>query len=277
MSEATESPTEALLSGLGVQPEPETESPEQTPSDSEANLQQDAPEVPETPAEDEPTQEAEPAKDLKAVAEAAGMDVKDLYGVEIPLGDDGSTMTLGEIKNRYKDLKRSDDLQAQHELQHQQGMNDLMQREQQLSAWMQETGYQPSEQMSEQMQKQFQASLAQEQALLLKMMPQWSEPSVAEAQKQDIVDLMKEYGADDSAINALHRAGDVKLLHDFAQLRKLVNGAQEAEVRPKRNQKNRGKRQQTGGSAQAAIKRHQRGEISQGEATLAILAEGMKK
>ena len=47
-----------------------------------------------------------------------------------------------------------------------------------------------SQQMSEQMQKQFQASLAAEQAMLLKMLPQWSEPSVAEAQKQDIVDLI---------------------------------------------------------------------------------------
>ena len=277
MTEASQSPTEALLSGMGAEletPEADINSEAVEIEDSEASLQQEEEVVTE---ETEQTQEAVEVKDLKSVADAAGVDVKDLYSVEIPLGDDGSTMTLGEIKNRYKDLKASDDLLAQYELEQQQSTNDLMKREQQLTAWMQETGYQPSEQMSEQMNARFQASLATEQQLLLKLLPSWSEPSVAEGAKQDIVALMKEYGADDNAINALHKASDVKLLHDFAQLRKRVSRAKETEVRTKRNQSNRGKQRKTGDSASRAIENHKRGKVSSNDAATAILFEGMKQ
>ena len=60
-------------------------------------------------------QETDKPKALQDVAAAAGIDVKDLYSIDIPLGD-GESFTLGEIKDRFKDLQRADALIQQAEV-----------------------------------------------------------------------------------------------------------------------------------------------------------------
>ena len=77
---------------------------EDKPAAPEIEAEPAAPEIEAEPeaqaAPAEPT--AEKVKSLKALAEAAGIDIKELYALEVGLGNGEEPITLGQMKDRAK-------------------------------------------------------------------------------------------------------------------------------------------------------------------------------
>lgn len=51
----------------------------------------------------------------KALAERLGVDVEDIYAMEVPLGEEGESFSLGDLKDRWQDLAKINDTRTQVE------------------------------------------------------------------------------------------------------------------------------------------------------------------
>ena len=147
---------------------------------------QDPPQTEESvsPAESEPAldsseTEISPAETLEvftveAVAEALQMDQTEFYKqFQIPISD-GETMSLSEIKDRMKDVVRSDVLLAEVQTNREKVETDLLQKNQALMIAQQQAGVQVTEQHLHQAAQQRKAYGELQDRTLTELLPEYA-------------------------------------------------------------------------------------------------------
>lgn len=161
----------------------------------------------------------------KAAAEKLGIDVSDLYAtLEVDLGK-GNSLTLGELKDRAKDLAQADALLADAQQQKLEGQNQLMQQRRMLERQMQRIGYQPSQQDLAEMQAEAQQYQSLQQRLAVEYMPEWKHEATRQAEEKVIESVQAEYHFSDAERALMIDARLLKLMRDYGTLRQQLRDA----------------------------------------------------
>ncbi len=256
---------------------PEVAHDDQVILEDEGSLSAVEPEQTENAPDVEPeAQETDKPKALQDVAEAAGIDVKDLYSIDIPLGD-GESFTLGEIKDRFKDLQRADALIQQAEVDKTAGENELMQKRREIAVMAQQMGREPTEAEQALAAQQWDDYISRETALSMQAMPSWSDPAVATHERGLIDQLLISYGLTDAERAGVIEHRQLKQLRDHARLLELVSNTRTQEQPKKPAKQAKGtKRRTSARTSDQIVKDNKTGKLGQMDAVIGLIADGAK-
>lgn len=274
MAEVPQTPTDILLGGMQ---EKATAAPveELAPEPEVSQDYEDSPSIaePEAKPDDDkgPAEEQDKPMTLKALAEKLEMPVKDLYSVEL-----GDGMTIGQLKDRMKDLTQADDVLATAEDRRQQVENELMQRRRELAVAAQNLGREPTEAERQQATRAWHDYVEHETTQVMNVIPEWKDPAIAEPERTAVVGLLKDYGLSDTEIANTVDHRQIKLINDFARLRSKVRAAAEQQRIGQKRAPQRSNRsgQDTSKRVSEAVKG---GRMKPLDAATALLIDGLRK
>jgi hypothetical protein len=176
----------------------------------------DAPTEQPEAVEKEPELEAAPeeAEEIEGESPEAGDESPVIdYDLEIPMPEGRDALTVGQLKDAVVQAER----EAQSIIESQ---NEIMRERDQLRSLIQAAQGNVPPEVQQAMQSQMRDHLEREHQAMLTAIPEWKEESVFRSERQEIVDLGAEYGFSPEDISQVadHRA--VKMLRDYARLKR---------------------------------------------------------
>lgn len=180
---------------------------------------------PETDGQASAPEKAQP-NSLESLAEIAGMEIKDLYSIAVPMADGGEPITIGELKDamqtRSTFQQERDDFETSRISQE---TAILRQRTelQQLAAAIGEDNLKPE--VLDLLRAQSASYMDQQRQQLLAMRPEWAEPEKAQAAQAEIASALESYGFTPAERSQLADARLIKAFYDLATYRKRIEAA----------------------------------------------------
>jgi hypothetical protein len=222
---------EELAAALEGKPQPET-----TPDSSESS-QTDDPPVNADQLTDNSKPETDEPMTVKALAERLQTSPQKLYKlIQIDAGD-GTTFSLGEFKDKAKELRQLEQLRARQTETQLKSETDLLQKSMALDEAVQSLG-RPLTQADYQAVERKRALHNQAQtALLAQIVPEFADPAERDKGFQVITGTLKDYAFSDAQIPFITDARLRKMAYDLGKLRQQLASVADAEVKPKVNQK----------------------------------------
>ena len=171
----------------------------------------------------EPEQEDKPVT-VKDLAEKLGVDAKDLYDeLQIPLGDDTS-ITLGQFKDRVKDLRDIDATRQEVTESRDKYERDLMSTRAEINALINVIPPEIRAQVMSAAQDRSKAYEQEQRAAVLEAIPDWNDSDIRAKDRDRIVAMGSEYGFSEPEITYTQDARTLRMLNDFMRLRERVAG-----------------------------------------------------
>jgi len=211
---------EAMLSGNAAPAEQQAQAA--SPAESEDSRQ--------TEAADEQAEQAETFT-VKQLAERLQAEPAELYkALQIDLGN-GESLSLGEIKDRAKDLVKSEAILAEANDQRLQIENDLLVKNQALQRQAQAAGIQLTPELVEQMQAERKQYNELQDRIAVELMPEWSDTEARHEDQKRISKALDEYGFYEAEKALVKDARLLKVFRDIQRLREDIRAVKP--VRPK--------------------------------------------
>ncbi len=164
---------------------------------------------------------------LNDLAEKAGVSVEDLYNAELALPDDRGTITLEALKTGHTEAQRLKEKSQDLEQRTRDFENQQIQTRQELTELLKQIPREAlSPELLQQVQEQHARTLEENRAALLQVKPDWEDPQVFQAAREQILGAVSDYGFTRVDLDSVVDYRLTKLLHDFAELRKHVADAQ---------------------------------------------------
>jgi len=221
----------------------ETSPPGEAPQGDDLTLPEEAaPQAESEPAQnssdtDGDTQETAQQFTVKALAEKLEIEPSQLYdSLRIDVGGE-EPLTLGQIKDRAKELVRLDEVVASANEQRLEVENDLLQKRHALQRQAQRMGYQPTEADLAEAQAETAQYLQMQEALAVEYMPEWADTGVKHEDMKGIQAIQSEYLIGEAERRLMVDARLLKVFRDYHRLRAEVNGVASKKKRQKVNQK----------------------------------------
>jgi hypothetical protein len=248
MSEQTLQPTAEVLGRL-IRNELTDDEREQLPNapekaDAAPDVQESAPETAPDPAtEPEPAAENDAAAvdqaddqgdeelleqlQVKDLADRVGMKAADLYDqLQVPLPDGRGSVSLDELKGAYLETAAREDQRAEFELERETFADDRNRRELQdirlqreLASVMQFVQELPPE-LVEQGQAAHAETMAREQELLYRALPELRDPVKFDQLRQTQIETAREYGFTRGEVDSISDHRLIVLLRDLSELKR---------------------------------------------------------
>ena len=219
----TAPPGEGLQGADLTQPEGEAPQAESAPAHESAEAVQDE-------------QEAVQQLTVKALAEKLETEPGQLYDtLLIDVGGE-EPLTLGQIKDRAKELVRLDEVVASANEHRLTVENQLMQQRAALQRQAQRMGYQPSEADMAAAQAETEQYLKLQDALAVEYMPEWADTGVKHEDMKGVQALQDEYLFGEAERKLMVDARLLKLFRDYHRLRAEVKGVASKKKRQSVNQ-----------------------------------------
>jgi hypothetical protein len=214
---------------------------------------------------EEPEGEPEPLN-MKGLAEKLGTSPAKLYrDVELIPG-----LTLGQAKDRAKDLLEGDGMLASVEERRIATTNEIEQQRHDAQLALSLPDMTP-----EQRQAAYGAYTEQQNTLAVKTIEGWDEPGTREAELTEISALLQEYDVPQARANNTVDALELRILADYNRLRKRVSKAKDSVVKPKPDKQLSTRKRPVSKSANAKIEADfESGKISRNDAITALIANG---
>ena len=220
------------LSNIG-EPDESLEAP-QNPEVDSSQSQSDG-DLETSEAEAEPDESPETLT-VKSLAEKLGVDAKELYqSVSIDLGE-GQALTLGELKDRGKDLLQSEALLANASEQQLEVENELLVKRQQLNVEAQRLGVEFTPEQQAEHMRAVDAYQDQQVRKALEIMPDWQDKATREADLTRIDKITKQYGFSEAEQSTILDARLLKVFRDFQRQRDTLARFKKEKVKSKRKQ-----------------------------------------
>ena len=181
------------------------------------------------PAGDQPADDTDSEPERFAfdqLAEAAGMSVDELYRVELPLGDERGTTTLGAIKDKFREVLRVDQLHGEMESQRVEFENSMIRARGELNQVIQMLGPNVTPELVQMAQQQTRDHAASERELLSDIKPEWRDDKKFQQAQTEILEAVSDYGFGRGDLDLVVDHRLVKLLHDFAGMKARVKSAE---------------------------------------------------
>lgn len=266
----SESVLDVVLKDAGAVP---AETPEETIPESleEGSNGAGEPESPE--AEETETAEVPQTLSVKELAQLLERDPAELYKtLQLDIG--GDTISLGELKDRGKELASVDVLKAQATELQQETERKTLEGNRALKYAAQEMGVTITPELQEKVQAEFEAYAAAEGQKLLEAKPGWADTDKQRIGLDRIERTMKDFGFSDVEIqNSVdHR---MRLaFHQLGELQDLLKDAASREVKGKRKQAPKKARRTGKGTLERIKQGHESGKVTTTDAVLALIADG---
>ena len=174
-------------------------------------------------------------KSLDALAEGLGVDVADLYNLEVPLGGEQGSVTLGQLKDLGKagsqiDLDRIEfeERQTEFEAQQRKAAQDMAD----LIASLPRKAI--TDELVGKIHQQRAAIQEREEQLLAGAIPQWSDPVVKERDRTAMADYLAEFGFPQGFLDTVVDHKTQALIRDAALRKQRLSKALE-QVRQVKN------------------------------------------
>lgn len=243
--------------------------PDESEQQQEAETEQEVQQLPETAEAEEipPEEAAEPT-------EPSQID----YDQEIPMPDGMENMTVGQLKDHFREHQ---DLQQERETwEAQQGEQqlELMAARRQLvelAQMMQDV----KPEVVDHVQQMMSRNDEQEAELLLKTFPAWADPDKKAAARAEQLETFKTYGFSEWEYSSINDHRVIKALHDLSQYRKreAAGKAKREELKsiPPKGQKPPTRKQSAAQQRAAMIQRAKRGSETDKYAAIgSLISEG---
>ena len=266
----------SILAGIDP-PEAETPTPDQDQPEAETPPTAKADSEPESEQTDQVEAETPPTElTVTDLAERLDMSVEDLYrDLKLDLRD-GETVSLGDFKDKAKDLQRANVLLNKAEESKLSGENELLRKNREMQLVAQRLGRNATEAEQAEAAKLYTDYVDRETTRTMETILDWSDKAVRIEDLKSISALMSEYGFTSAEQGATVDHRQVKLLRDYDQLRRRLKSAGESEVRTRRNQPS-GKRRKAAERKKTAQARFKSGELDQTQAILQAIADGAEQ
>lgn len=154
---------------------------------------------------------------LDDLAAHAGLSAADLNKLPVKLGGN-VTLTLGEMKARWSELAKLDEVRAEFDERKQQQELDAIDAHRRIRAIVDAfpAGSVPPRVM-ERLEAQHSENMAREATLLHKARPEWRDAKYAAAQRDSMYALGKKYGFTQAELASIPDHRQVLMLQDFAR------------------------------------------------------------
>jgi hypothetical protein len=213
------------LAGIPLDDETPPDSSESSQDDDQASETTDH-------AEAEPDENLAPMS-VKDMAGKLGISPQKLYKLlQIDAGD-GTSFSLGEYKDKAKEFRQMEQLQAKATQDRLKSETDLLQKSMALDEATARLG-RPLSQQDFEAVKQKQALHNQAQtALLAEIVPEFADPVARDKGFQVITETLKDYAFSEAQIPYITDARLRKMAFDLGKLRQQLASVADAEVKPK--------------------------------------------
>lgn len=261
----------ALLRGEPDQDAPEGATELDTTEPEEASSAGESDDPQQSEAEDAPSEGPE-SYSVKDLAEKLGIRPQDVYS-KLQIDIDGEKLSLGEYKDRAKELKRYDTLMAEAEDRRSSVENDLQRARKELELAQQMPNLSPAER-----QEKYREYVDEQTRQAVESIQGWTDPGTRTQELTEITALLTDYGMSGAQIGQIVDATALRMLADFNRLRKRVKQATESTVKPvKRQQGQRNHAPSTKTPAARAVAGYKAGKVPQMDAIAALIADGVKR
>jgi len=264
--------TEILIQPGGDEPEAELDTTEQETASSE---------VEENPSNESPTEDtvsedespSEQPESLKVLAEKSGVDMKTIYGMQVP----GTDMTLGELKDSAKQIGDMTTKAVELDERASTIEKQTLQARMELQAVAASI---PQQYLSEAnlaaAREQMEKHKEQQAAIYADVIPDWSNPETKAADMKIIKDYASEYGLNAERVEQIVAFDAVTgmMWRDAAKARARVKDALDTKVRPLTKQAPKGNRRVSADKTSQIIKQAKAGKVSETDAVTALLMQG---
>jgi hypothetical protein len=193
------------------------------------------PEAPETGAEPEPA--AETPLDVAGLAERLGVDPAKLYEVRIPLADGAEPVTLGQLKDAYRDAEAIEAQRGEVTKQRGEWHADQLRQQRELDEILSAiTPDKVSPELAQAVQKVNRERLSREAEALLRTVPEWTDAKTREADLVSMADTLTAYGITRADVDALTDHRVLRAFRRLAQLERAVQAKPVPKQPPKSQQ-----------------------------------------
>lgn len=158
------------------------------------------------------------AATLKDVSERLGLDVAELYDVEIPLGK-GESVTLGELKDNYKDVGPVQEAKQKLAEERDKYERSIMQTRAELNGILAVIPPELREavvQSGRQYNSQWETTQREQ---VLEAIPEWREADQLQKDRDAIVAIGAEYGFSEPEMQYTNDARTLRMLRDFTRMK----------------------------------------------------------
>ena len=225
--------TALLQTGEAPEPPPEVETPpEPTPEVETPTPDAAAEPAPKTPPETEGEPEKAKPSSLAELAESAGISVTDIFAVQVPLGDELGSLSLGTLKDKAQRVESLD--QDREQLRNDRGSlaAERLTLEQHLDTVKRWNGQQLTAEQMGQLEGIQADNTAANRRALLAARPDWADAPVYEAAEQRISALLDRWHFPAGAVKMLHTWQLANMLAHFADIE--AEAAKLADPKPKK-------------------------------------------
>lgn len=207
------------------------ESPQQADDQAETGQTQD-----DTSDDSEDQPEGESGLTVKALAEKLGIKPAELYkDLQISVGD-GEVMSLSTVKDRAQELVRADTLLAEAEENKTAAENEILRMTNELSLVAQRLGRQPTDAEKAEAQALRGNYVKEQNQLAVAAIPEWKDKAAQATELELMGATLVEYGFSPAEIQNTVDHRQVKLIRDYAALRKRLKDAKATQKADKRRQ-----------------------------------------
>ncbi len=253
----------------GAVPPPEDENP---PSDSEQSSQEIDSSASKTDDVEPPAEMPPATLTVKQIAETLKTTPKELYqSLQIDIG--GKSMTLSEVKDRGKDLFGAEQKLTDSDAYRLAAENDILRANQALTLRAERLGGNATQAEMAESQQAHNLYVSSERDKALLAIPDWSNPTVQQAEVKLIGEMLVDAGYSPHEIaNKLdHR--DIKIYREYAVLKDRLDQVRLKEVQKTANQQPQAKRK-SAPTNKGVKERFASGELTQNQAVLRAIADG---
>ena len=266
MAEVELSEIAAIMAGND--PEEQAEEPTAPPAEQVA----EEPSASETP-DDEPQAETPIKLTVKDIADKLDMSAEQVYqALSIKVGD--TELSLSALKDGVKDLDRANELRESAQSHKIEAENDILRQRRELTQAMQR--YQPTEAEKQQAEQEYQQYVATENQAAILAIPEWKDPAAQTAGLTDIAELLNDYAFSPSETQTMVDHRYLKLVNDYAQIRKRLKAASVA-VKDTKQQRSKTQRKAPATGSDKAVQMHKAGNLDKTSTIAAIIADGVRQ
>lgn len=198
----------------------------EVPEDGEPTTWREQLVQPEKAAEEGKAPEESSITTLNGLAEKLGVNVADLYGLDVGMKGDGKTVTLGQLKDLMAEKVDYDAQRLVFEENRTKQENELLRAKQELQSIVSSL---PANAINPEVQAKIRAQLdthqQQERLRALEVIPSWSDEATESNDRNGIAEHLAEYGFDGSELDRVIDHRLVKYMRDNWQRKILVDKA----------------------------------------------------
>lgn len=169
---------------------------------------------------------SKPPETLEALSKRLGFKPEQIYGVKIPLADGAEPLTIGQLKDRIGELVDLETRETQFEQRRLRSEGELMRSQAEIRDILQMI---PKEhirpEIVNKIRQRHETNMAHERRMTLEHIPEWRDEKRAGEDLQGMIDLLGEYGFDETFIGSVHDHRAIKFIRDMYLRDKRIKAA----------------------------------------------------